>query len=65
LEHSKPGKIVRSLCLLRNGFMNNFSRIVSAVNGSHGISAGIHVRCVREGKNSLRRMSFVLNVARG
>ncbi|MDD7718328.1 MAG: hypothetical protein PUJ11_02340, partial [Eubacteriaceae bacterium] len=42
LEYSKPGKIVRSLCLVRNGFMNNFSRIVSAVNGSHGISAGIH-----------------------
>ena len=39
LEHIKSAKIVRSLCLIRNGFMNNFGRILELVNGS---GAGIH-----------------------
>ncbi len=39
LEHIKSAKIVRSLCLIRNGFMNNFGRILVIVNDS---GAGIH-----------------------
>ena len=39
LEHIKSAKIVRSLCLIRNGFMNNFGRILELVNGR---GAGIH-----------------------
>ena len=42
LEKTKAAKIVRSLCMMRNGMLNNFTRIMSAVQGLNGISAGIH-----------------------
>ena len=39
LEDIKSAKIVRSLCLIRNDFMNNFGRILAIVNESN---VGIH-----------------------
>ena len=43
LEKNRPAKILRSLCMMRNGFMNNFKYINQAIKGeSSGIRAGIH-----------------------
>ena len=42
LETIRAAKIVRSLCIMRNGILNNFSRIIAAIQGINGFSSGIH-----------------------